>query len=245
MKKFTVITGGGSGIGRALAHVFAAQKQNVLIVGRRADKLIETQKAFPGFIESVPADISSAEGRQAVFEKLQGNSVSFLVHNAAVLGKIQPVLEFNEAEWQEVLDTNLSAPLFLSAKLLPLMQKGRILHISSGAAHYALKSWGAYCVSKAALLMLYQMLREELQGTGVQVGSLRPGIVNTEMQGHIREADLERFPHLARFHDFHRQQQLEAPETVAQFIHWVLTKSTDKQYSAKEWDIREDMNREE
>ena len=244
MKEFTVITGGGSGIGRALTHVFAAQKKNVLIVGRRADKLIGTQRAFPDFIEYIQADISGSEGRQAVFEKLQGSRVRFLVHNAAVLGKIQPVLEFNEAEWQEVLDTNLSAPLFLSAKLVPLMQKGRILHISSGAAHYALKSWGAYCVSKAGLLMLYQMLREELQGTGIQVGSLRPGIVNTEMQGHIREADLDRFPHLARFHDFHRQQELEAPETVAQFIHWVLTQTSDKQFSAKEWDIREDMNRE-
>jgi len=239
MKKYTVITGGGSGIGRALARCFAERDEPVLIIGRRKDKLIETAAAYPEKIEWLQGNVADESDRRILRDHVQSVGVRFLIHNAAILGPIKPVLTFTKDEWQEVLDINLTAPLFLSAMLIPLMQKGRILHISSGAAHYPLKSWGAYCVSKAGLLMLYRMLNEEMDSSRVVVGSLRPGIVNTEMQAHIRAADLEKFPHLARFHDFQRQQQLEAPETVADFAHWLLTRTSDESFAEKEWDIRD------
>ena len=239
MKKYTVITGGGSGIGRALAICFAQREAQVLIIGRRKEKLIETAATVPGKIEWLQGNVADEGDRLLIRDHVQKAGVRFLIHNAAILGPIKPVVAFTQDEWQQVLDINLTAPLFLSALLIPFMQKGRILHISSGAAHYPLKSWGAYCVSKAGLLMLYRMMNEDIDSGDIVVGSLRPGIVNTEMQAHIRKADLKRFPHLARFHDFHREQQLEDPATVADFAHWLLTATPDTSFAEKEWDIRD------
>jgi NAD(P)-dependent dehydrogenase (short-subunit alcohol dehydrogenase family) len=108
----------------------------------------------------------------------------------------------DRAGFEETLQTNAVAPLFLTQALLPALRAGsRVLHISSGAAQRPFPSWGAYCASKAALHMLYGVLAAELGASGVAFGSVRPGVVDTPMQDRIREegAGVPAFTDHARF----------------------------------------------
>ncbi len=239
MKKISIVTGGGSGIGRSICHILAENGFKVLTVGRRKNKLIETQKSFPAEIEILQADISNKSDRAKIVEKITGKRVEFLIHNAAILGEITKLENITIAEWRKVMTINVEAPLFLTQQLLPYLNEGRILNISSGAAHYAIKGWGAYCTSKAALLMIYNLLKEELQEKKIKIASMRPGIVNTEMQGFIREADVDKMPHLQKFHDLYNEKKMESSERVARFVYWILTGTNDEDFSINEWDIRE------
>ncbi|NOG43931.1 MAG: SDR family NAD(P)-dependent oxidoreductase [Calditrichaeota bacterium] len=239
MEKINIVTGGGTGIGRSICNILAQNGHKVLIVGRRLDKLKETQSYFPDRIDILKADISNEEDRKKIKDSVREKQIGFLVHNAAVLGKITGLENISLEEWRRVMSINVEAPLFLTQALLPNLGNSRILNISSGAAHFAIKSWGAYCTSKAALLMIYQMFNAEFGEKKILTASLRPGIVDTEMQGDIREASLEKNPHLQKFHDMFNDKSMETSERVAQFAYWVLTATSDQDYSAKEWDIRE------
>ncbi len=240
MKNKTVlITGGGSGIGKAAAHLFAEKGHTVYIVGRRGALLEETAASHPGRIIPLRGDVADA-GDRAKIAGAVGEPLGALIHNAAILGPITDTLSIPEEEWRRVMEINLNAPLFLTQQLLPALREARVLHISSGAAHYPIASWGAYCASKAALNMMYRILREEHSRPGLRFGSLRPGIVDTEMQAHIRGGDRRRFPHLEKFHQFYKEGALVPAGEVAAFIYWVVTATDDALFEAEEWDIRDE-----
>jgi benzil reductase ((S)-benzoin forming) len=239
LDRISIVTGGGSGIGRAICHALAKNNHHVLIVGRREEKLKETQKAFPTKIDILLADISEIDHRLKIAEYCAGKKIQFLVHNAGIIGKITNLEELELSEWRKVMAINVEAPLFLTQILLPNLHDGRILNISSGAAHFAIKGWGAYCISKAALFMIYQVMNVELAEKNIKIASLRPGIVDTEMQGFIREVDIKKMPHLQKFHDLYNEKGMESSDRVARFAYWVLTETDDDEFSEKEWDIRE------
>jgi len=194
-----VVTGGGSGIGRALAVELARRELCVIVVGRRADALAQTcAAAAAGRITACPADVSTAEGRLAVVEACaRAGPVAALVHNAALL-HVERLTDMSPSDWDKAMSVNVSAPLFLTKELLPSMHDGsRVLHISSGAAAVAFAGMASYCVSKAALLQLSRAWRADRDhaagggtfGPRVLFGSARPGIVDTPMQTQGREAD--------------------------------------------------------
>ena len=235
-----VITGAGTGIGRALAHVFAAKGHAVLGAGRRIEPLQEARSAYPDSIRVVSADVSSTDGRQAIAGALEGAKVKYLIQNAAVLGPVLPLVEMDEEGWRRHMEINVNGPLFLTKTLLPFMESGsRILHISSGAAHNAYHGWGAYCTSKAAFNMIYRALDLELKDRGIRVGSVRPGVVDTPMQDAVRQTPFEHFPDLPRFVELKKSGALFAPKTTAGYIYNLLTTKSDEKYAGKEWDIRE------
>ncbi|MCB9057074.1 MAG: SDR family NAD(P)-dependent oxidoreductase [Calditrichae bacterium] len=243
-KKITLITGGGSGIGRAVCLKFIEQGHQVLIAGRSKEKLLKTQAmcADPKLCIPVEADIATTEDRQKIKDNVADSEIEFLIHNAAVLGKITKLKDMTIENWNSVLNINLDAPLFLTQTLLDQMYQSRILHISSGAAHSAIEGWGAYCASKSALHMLYKVWNKEFQNK-LYFGSLRPGVVDTAMQEQLRSADRNQFPGLQKFHDLYSNNELENTNRVANFIFWVLTSTTNDQYIEKEWDIRDEFHR--
>ncbi len=235
MAELAVVTGAGTGIGRALAHALAERGLNVVAVGRRAAALAETCSAHPERMRAVSADVSDPEGRGRIVAATAGAPVRCLVHNAGVLEPIGPLMEVGLGEWRRAQAINVEAPLFLSQALLGQLSGGRILHLSSGAAHHPYSGWGSYCTGKAALYMLYQVLREELGRQGVAVGSLRPGVVDTPMQGLIRQQTPERFPEVERFLELHARGRLERPEQVAGFASWLLLDVDAGEFAAGEW----------
>lgn len=237
MKGLAIVTGGGTGLGRAIAQELAQHGYPILVVGRRAEPLQETAGLIAGACETVAADIATAAGREAVAATVGDRSIAFLVHNAAVLDPVGLLADISEPEWRQAMQINVDAPLFLTQALLPRLSGGRILHISSGAARSPLAGWGAYCVSKAAFYMLYQMLNAE--HSDISTGSLRPGVVDTPMQELIRSQDEDQFPAVERFRNLYAAGQLRPPAEVASFAGWLLTATEDAAFRQHEWDINE------
>jgi NAD(P)-dependent dehydrogenase (short-subunit alcohol dehydrogenase family) len=235
MQDLAIITGGGTGLGRAIALGLAQRGYPLLIVGRRSGPLLETAQLAAASCEVVVADIATTAGRAAVADAVGARQVAMLVHNAAVLTPVGPLATLAEDEWRQAMQVNVDAPLFLTQALLPRLAGGRVLHISSGAARNPLAGWGAYCVSKAALFMLYQMLNAEHDDFAV--ASVRPGVVDTPMQELIRGQDPADFPAVERFRRLQQEGQLRSPEEVADFICWVLTETSTEAYIEREWDI--------
>ncbi|KAL6070833.1 Benzil reductase ((S)-benzoin forming) [Balamuthia mandrillaris] len=181
-----VVTGGGSGIGRALAWELVRRESKyqgkVLIVGRREEALRETKRqclllhgeASAERLVTVAADIATEEGRALVADALPPTaSLRFLVHNAGVVSPVESVHNLRLNEWRAAMAINVEAPLFLTQALLPHLQRhnknkggegegARVLMVGSGAASKAYQGWTAYCVSKAALHMLTKCLDVEL-----------------------------------------------------------------------------------
>jgi len=117
---------------------------------------------------------------------------------------------------------------------------GRILHISSGAAHYPYRGWGPYCISKSAFHMLYRVLASELAPLGIKVGSARPGVMDTPMQELLRSKEEEEMPDVGRFRVMKEKGMLLDPDTVAKFLDWLLNDTNDVEFSEKEWDVRDE-----
>lgn len=241
MKTIAVVTGAGTGIGRALVLELAQNRNmTVLGVGRRLQKLQETAIFYPERIKVVAADVSTVEGRQRILATIpEDTMVSHLVHNAGVLTPVKPLAQITLEEWRQHMAINVEGPLFLTQLLLPRMKNGRVLHISSGAAHHPYQGWGAYCTSKTALYMIYQVYREELHNYGVMVGSVRPGVVDTPMQDQVRLASEEVFPNLQKFISLKENNQLVHPKEVAELLAKLLLDTSDKEFSAEEWDLRD------
>lgn len=128
-----------------------------------------------------------------------------------------PLASIEATKWREVVATNLDAPLFLTQALLPHLELcgpwraegARVLNMSSGTAHRACVGWGAYCVTKSGMHMMYRkmyrVLSAGLAPEGTSVGSVRPGVVATPIQDGIREyhgAPVD-FPMKHKFDDLH------------------------------------------
>jgi len=150
--------------------------------------------------------------------------------------------------------------VFLLQALQPHLRRpgARVLHIGSGAAGKAVGGWTAYCASKAAFLSVYRCLSQELRPEGVHVGSVRPGIVDTPMQGAIRSADEDAMPDVDFFRSLHKavkggsgggdkprappSDSLDSAENVGAFLRFLLLEAGEDEFSAEEWDIRDDSH---
>jgi NAD(P)-dependent dehydrogenase (short-subunit alcohol dehydrogenase family) len=234
-----VITGAGSGIGRALARELAAHGHDVIAIGRHEDTLKATAHGHNG-ITPLAGDVGDPTERARIAHALSDRHLGFVVHNAGRLEPVGDLAKINLAEWRKTMAVNVEAPLFLTQALLELMSHGaRVLHVSSGAAHRPTRGWGAYCATKASSYMVYRLLADELAQRGIAVGSLRPGVVDTPMQTHIRSLAVDQFPDVERFRALKRDGLLVAPEDVARFAYDLLVATSQEQFTRAEWDIRE------
>lgn len=230
-----VVTGGGSGIGKALAQALSARDKPVLIIGRREQALNKAAEHSP-LIEYLCADVSTDEGRKHIQAYLSNVSkIDGLIHNAGTVEPIMPMTSIDESAWRQVMSTNLEAPLFLTQLLQQKLVGGRVLHIGSGAAYFPIVGWAAYCVSKAGLSMLTRCWQLECEN--VFFASVMPGIIDTDMQAVIRKASSMDLDKLNFFKQLHHRKQLLSPDTVATFLAWLLLDVDKTRYVSKEWDI--------
>ncbi|KAB7627585.1 SDR family NAD(P)-dependent oxidoreductase [Alkalilimnicola sp. S0819] len=239
MQDYAIVTGGGTGIGLAIARALAERGLQVLICGRREAPLREASQRYGAGLQPVVADVATEAGRGALRQALPAQArLRALVHNAALLEPVCALADMDPAAWRRHYAVNVEAPLFLTRELLPVLDGGgRVLHISSGAAHHAYPGWAAYCSSKAALHMLFLAWKSEWPVERIAFGSLRPGVVNTPMQAHIRGIPAQRFPAVERFQRLHAEGGLREPAEVGGFAAWLLMEQGAAAYSAQEWDL--------
>jgi benzil reductase ((S)-benzoin forming) len=217
MKKF-YITGTSSGIGYALAQ-YALENGHKVVGFSRRQKIKHPQ------YKHVKIDLGKLDQYVNItFDWETGVSEMILINNAGTLGDAKPVARLNPDKVAQAYALNITAPtvlckLFIShtaANKIPVS----ILNISSGAASYAIPGWSTYCASKAALDMFSKVLK--VDHPQVNVFSVGPGIVDTEMQGEIRSANESDFPELQRFIDYKKEGELASPAEVARKLHYVL-----------------------
>jgi NAD(P)-dependent dehydrogenase (short-subunit alcohol dehydrogenase family) len=173
-----MVTGAGSGIGRAAAIAYAAHGATVILVGRTVSKL-----------ESVYDEIENAMTLEDNFGKLDG-----LLHNAAILGDRSPVELYNPEKWAKVMQVNSMSPFLLSRAMIPLLRKSgdaSMIFTSSSVGRSARAYWGAYAVSKFAVEGLSQLLADELddERNNIRVNTLNPGATRTNMRAHAYPAE--------------------------------------------------------
>jgi NAD(P)-dependent dehydrogenase (short-subunit alcohol dehydrogenase family) len=189
-----LITGAGSGLGRALAIECARAGASVILSGRNGAKLdrvydeIEAMGAPQPAIAVLDLAIATAVDYDRLasvideeFGKLDG-----LVHAAALLGDRTPLEQYDVPTWCKVLHVNLTAPFILTQVLLPNLRKSEdasIIFVSSGVVKQSRPFWGAYAVSKTGLESVRSMLSEELEGeANIRVNSVNPGRMRTAMR---------------------------------------------------------------
>lgn len=185
--KVALITGSTSGMGRDTAYLFAKEGAKVIVTGRnesRAKAVVETIKAEGGEAIYVIADTSDLAAVDVIFDgamKAYGR-VDILMNNAGQLS-VTPILELSMAEWQSVMNVNVTSALLLTQKIAPVMKKnggGHIINIASVAGCAA--HWGpvAYCTSKHAMMGLTKAMALEL-GPDIHVNGICPGAIRTAM----------------------------------------------------------------
>jgi uncharacterized oxidoreductase len=194
-----LITGGGSGIGRALAEAFHKLGNTVIIAGRRQGVLDETTKANPG-MKSVTLDIESAEAIRAFGTKIAKEypALNVVIHNAGIM-RPENLLEQPEdlEDAEATITTNLLGPIRLTAALLPHLKKqpaATIMTVSSGLAYLPMALTPTYCATKAAMHSYSLTLRYQLRRTNIEVLELVPPYVQTELMGSRQASDPRAMP---------------------------------------------------
>ncbi len=230
-----IVTGGGTGIGRALSLQLAERGHKVLICGRRQTKLAETVDYFPALIQYVEGDLTHESIQQALFDALDEQPLQGLIQCAAQLKPLAFVESLSLDAYRSHQKINVETPIALFQLFRKRLSGARVLHISSLAAHRAFPGWAAYCMSKSSLFMLYQLLKKECPD--IAFGSVMPGITDTAMQASIRQSTTLRNEDKAFFENLYQKDTLLKAEVVGQFLIWLLLNVKPEVFSEKEWDI--------
>ena len=200
--RVAIVTGAGRGIGRETCLVLAERGCWVVAAVRDPDSLSAQQlKALTGKVTVYSCDVAS----QSAVANLISDCVSrfgrldILVNNAGTIQPIGRIVDTEPASWLAGLTTNLAGPYYLIREAIPHFGKGGVIvNLSSGAAHQPREGWSAYCSSKAGLAMLTRSVTHEYGSLGVRCYGFQPGVVDTEMQGLIRESGMNEISRLRR-----------------------------------------------
>ncbi len=195
-----LVTGGTSGIGEAIALWLAREGAEVVVVGRRSQKLAEMaakgqeegQRIVPHMCDL--ADRHQLEQLVPAVEATYGG-VDILVNSAGCAESLAKVHDLNLDSWRKDIELNLTAPATLCAQTLPGMRTrrwGRIVNIASEAGSEIATGMGGYCVSKHGLRVLTELIQSECQELGIRAWALCPGEVDTEMSDRVH-GNVDRF----------------------------------------------------
>jgi NAD(P)-dependent dehydrogenase (short-subunit alcohol dehydrogenase family) len=192
-----IVTGGGRGIGKAIAGGLARACASVAVIARSPDQLAETVRQITELGSraiSVTADVSDPAAVERMVREVEKSlgSVDLLVNNAGLSGPIGPTWETDPDDWWRCLEVNLRGPMLCSRAVLPGMTargRGRIVNVASGAGTFAIPYLGAYVTSKTALIRLTEILALEAGANGVRVFAIEPGTVSTTMAEYALESE--------------------------------------------------------
>ncbi|HSR11917.1 MAG TPA: SDR family NAD(P)-dependent oxidoreductase [Thermodesulfobacteriota bacterium] len=192
--KVVVVTGGGRGLGRAVALAFGKEGASVVVAARTAGEIehvVEELRALKRQALAVAADV----GREDEVNRLVKSAadtfgpVDILVNNAGARGPIAPTRDITLAEWENTLRINLTSAFLCSRAVLPPMmsrKQGKIINVATTLTPRP--NLTPYMVAKAALIHFTKQLSREMKDYNIQVNAIHPGVMDTRMQEEIRKA---------------------------------------------------------
>lgn len=189
MSKIVCVTGATSGIGRATAEVFAANGYNLIITGRRKEKLEELGEELVSKYKidliALNFDVRSNEAVNKAFDSLPEGwrAIDILVNNAGLAVGLGPIQEGVIDDWERMIDTNIKGLLYVSRKVLPWLverKQGHVFNIASIAGKETYLNGNVYCATKTAVDSLSRAMRMDMVPYGIKVTNVAPGAVETE-----------------------------------------------------------------
>jgi len=200
--KTILITGATDGIGKVLAEEFSKLGSNIILLGKNSSKLDAVYDQLDHSFDSqkhliLEADLSllNNESAHEILSAISNeyDALDGIIHNAAILGTMTPLEDYELSKWDEVLNINLRAPFLLTKTLKSIVENStmpRIIFTSSGVANTGRAFWGAYSVSKFGLKGLAEIFTNELETTSsIKVFNFDPGATQTKMRASARPAE--------------------------------------------------------
>ncbi len=189
MNKIALITGATAGIGEATARLLAQNGYDLIITGRRQERLdrlkTELEEKTPARVLTLSFDVRRRDEVEKALGSLPGNwqTIDVLVNNAGLAAGLAKLHEGDIDDWEQMIDTNVKGLLYVSRIILPGMverRRGHVINISSTAGKEVYANGNVYCATKFAVDALNKAMRLELGDYGVKVTSVNPGFTETE-----------------------------------------------------------------
>jgi NADP-dependent 3-hydroxy acid dehydrogenase YdfG len=223
--KTALITGASSGIGKATAKIFAEEGFNLILCGRRQEKLEELQQELQEKC-SVHLLAFDVRDKKEVFSKIEGvpskfANIDILINNAGNAHGLDPIQKGSIEDWDAMIDINVKGLLYVSKAIIPKMierASGHIINIGSTAGKEVYPNGNVYCGSKHAVDAITQGMRIDLNGKGIRVGAINPGMVETEFSEVRFKGDTKKTKKV--YEGFKPLQ----PEDIADIIRFVVTR---------------------
>ena len=175
-----LVTGGGSGLGAAIASALHAAGADVVVVGRDEAKLDALVARLGGRTRALLCDVCDPDSVESLRSRLADTEVSILVNNAGVPGPVAPLTDISAEEWDAVFDVNVRGTFLLCKAFIPAMTArgaGDVINVASVSGKRPLANRTPYCASKMAVIGLTSTLAFEVGQAGVSVNTLSPGPV--------------------------------------------------------------------
>lgn len=225
MSKTAFITGATSGIGKATAELFARNNINLVICGRRQERLDTLQKELSEQVKvhTLNFDVRNKQSVLAAIDSLpiEFSKIDILINNAGNAHGLEPIQEGSTEDWDAMLDINVKGLLYVSKALIPQMverESGHIINIGSTAGKEVYPKGNVYCASKHAVDAINQGMRIDLNPYGIRVGAVNPGLVETEFSNVRFKGDNQ------RAHNVYKGFKPLKPEDIADVIYFVVTR---------------------
>ncbi len=223
--KTALITGATSGIGRATAIEFAKHNINLILCGRRQDRLDQLhQQLSPSVkVHTLSFDVRDKKAINTVIENLPEpfQNIDILINNAGNAHGLDPIQHGDTEDWDAMMDINVKGLLYVSKAIIPKMienKAGHIINIGSTAGKEVYPNGNVYCASKHAVDAINKGMRIDLNPFGIRVGAIHPGLVSTEFSNVRFKGDDQKADNVYKGFD-----PLQ-PEDIADIIAFVVTR---------------------
>lgn len=186
-KRIALITGATSGIGEATAHLLAQNNFNLILCGRREDRLTKLKEELSNSTEvtTLSFDVRDKQEVKSAIASLSApwNKIDVLINNAGNAHGLDPIQTGSLDDWDAMMDINVKGLLYVSHEVLPVMverKSGHIINIGSIAGKEVYANGNVYCASKAAVDVITRGMRIDLNAYSIKLTAIHPGLVETE-----------------------------------------------------------------
>lgn len=223
-EKWTFITGATAGIGKATSKIFAASGSNLVLNGRRKNRLEELKEQFEKHhnieIALASFDVRDRETAQQFLNDFS-EPIDILVNNAGLAKGVNAVFDAEYEDWDTMVDTNIKGVLNMTRLVSPQMKernRGHIINIGSIAGHESYPGGSVYCATKHAVKGFTEATKKDLHGTNVRVSMVSPGLVETEFSEVRYKGDKD------RAEEVYEDTKPLVAEDIAEIVHFMANR---------------------